>query len=347
MMMIVAVSNLFKVAVVSSAAYLGSQCARNMIQTIDVVQKTNSKTKMSSLPLPSPAALPALQDKVGVDDVDNDKNRSAAEVEIVPTEIDDDVQAVVVNYLSSLTKRQLLELFCRCEPPPLTTTTPGATTTTTQTQMMMDIVGQWDGFLLHNNGLTTISNIITHQFFSIGCGENGPLSSLQRRRGRRQRLQRRWTGKQFSSSLSPSSSEGDGNAPRLGTNRFRRYYNTDDYDSVIETGASQRDIVTTQHQFDYLIEPSRIQRGTKSLITRYHRYQTLSFISPWYTMKDELRVVPNHVLLEILQKARGDVGGAAAASTRSCPVDVLLGMGSMAWSGGALNSAPFCLIKSK
>lgn len=71
-----------------------------------------------------------------------------------------------------------------------------------------------------------------------------------------------------------------------------------------------------QHNFDYAIAPSDLSKDP-SLILRYSKYQFQ--LSLWYSMMDEVRIVP----VESGQ--------------------VLIGMGSMTWSGGMLNASPFCL----
>lgn len=76
---------------------------------------------------------------------------------------------------------------------------------------------------------------------------------------------------------------------------------------------SKRD---TKIRFDVSIQESKLNPGKPSIELKYFNHQ--SPISPWKTMVDELRMVPG-------------------------TNDVLLGMGSMAWSGGSANSAPFCL----
>mmetsp|Transcript_11270 Transcript_11270/g.27127 ORF Transcript_11270/g.27127 Transcript_11270/m.27127 type:complete len:233 (-) Transcript_11270:51-749(-) len=72
----------------------------------------------------------------------------------------------------------------------------------------------------------------------------------------------------------------------------------------------------TKIRFDVSIEESKMNPGNSCIRLKYFNHQ--SPISPWKTMVDELRLVPG-------------------------TNDVLLGMGSMAWSGGSANSAPFCL----
>ena len=77
-----------------------------------------------------------------------------------------------------------------------------------------------------------------------------------------------------------------------------------------------------KHTFDVLHgAPSRLD-SKGSLCLEYHKYQ--GRWSLWRTMRDELRVVPAQQ-----------------------HYDVLIGMGSMAWSGGMLNASPFCLWRHK
>ena len=74
-----------------------------------------------------------------------------------------------------------------------------------------------------------------------------------------------------------------------------------------------------EHSFDYAQGESRIMRGTSSTILNYSQYQ--GPLSLWRTMTDEVRSLPG--------------------------VDVLIGFGAMTWSGGMLNSAPFCLFPAE
>lgn len=76
--------------------------------------------------------------------------------------------------------------------------------------------------------------------------------------------------------------------------------------------------IDRDHPFDVSIEESRLHSGKQAGRLKYAEYQ--SSLSPWKTMVDEVRYL-------------GDTG-------------VMIGFGSMAWSGGMLNAAPFCLWRS-
>jgi hypothetical protein len=73
-------------------------------------------------------------------------------------------------------------------------------------------------------------------------------------------------------------------------------------------------LVDKEHAFDISIQESKIKSGTSSACVKYSNYQFP--LSLWRTMRDEIRCLPG---------------------------DVLIGFGAMAWSGGMLNAAPFCL----
>lgn len=76
-----------------------------------------------------------------------------------------------------------------------------------------------------------------------------------------------------------------------------------------------------QHEFDYTLEKSGIGASkSPSISLSYSKYQFP--LSLWHSMTDVLRCVP---------VGDGD------------DVQVLIGFGSMAWSGGKLNASPFCL----
>lgn len=114
-----------------------------------------------------------------------------------------------------------------------------------------------------------------------------------------------WNGKSFASTN------------HTGMNRFR-----------VENVEPEGFTIRKRHQFDYSIAPSRLaDRGRPSSSVRlvYKRYQA-SPLSLWYTMVDEVRLVP---------------------MPRNSPCEVLIGMGSMAWSGGMLNASPFLLWRKR
>jgi hypothetical protein len=94
-----------------------------------------------------------------------------------------------------------------------------------------------------------------------------------------------------------------------GINRFR----------VTSDETSSRNIAK-RHKFDFSLQPSRMQPGTESIQLIYKEHHRI--ISPWHTMMDEVRVVAGHP-------------------------NVLIGMGCVAWGGGFLNAAPFCLWREK
>jgi len=80
-----------------------------------------------------------------------------------------------------------------------------------------------------------------------------------------------------------------------------------------------------QHDFDYTIQESRIGSSKEPSVSLcYSNYQFP--LSLWHSMTDELRSVPV-----------GDDNG---------KVQVLIGFGSMSWSGGKLNASPFCLWRA-
>jgi hypothetical protein len=126
---------------------------------------------------------------------------------------------------------------------------------------------------------------------------------------------RQWNGKSFASCT--------GNPPS-GVNRFERYTNR-------RTNKRQWTVTLateTDHGFDYEVVSSSSlsaagggSAAAAAVVIRYGRHQP--FFSLWRSMRDELRVLP------------GSDG------------TILIGLGSMAWSGGPLNAAPFCLYRPK
>mmetsp|Transcript_6694 Transcript_6694/g.13625 ORF Transcript_6694/g.13625 Transcript_6694/m.13625 type:complete len:263 (+) Transcript_6694:14-802(+) len=117
----------------------------------------------------------------------------------------------------------------------------------------------------------------------------------------------RWIGKTFNSQSS------------LGTNRFK----------------GKVDV----HPFDFAIEASKLLHddaedaalsGKSCIVLDYSPHQNP--ISLWKTMRDELRFVP------LPSKSAGsDQNGKY----------LMVGMGSLAWSGGLWNGTPFCLYREQ
>ena len=86
-----------------------------------------------------------------------------------------------------------------------------------------------------------------------------------------------------------------------------------------ETGTTDN-----EHLFQYTLCPSRfLNDGSKSILLKYSEYQGL--FSLWKTMEDEVRILK--------------------PPTKGCDV-ILIGLGSMGWSGGFWNGAPFCLVRN-
>jgi len=134
-----------------------------------------------------------------------------------------------------------------------------------------------------------------------------------------------WMGKAYFSSNS---------AVPIGKNRFRLEQNGEQ-----ETTKGILPDVLLDRTFDYYIGQSALC-SSSSLINRYSphcsKWSPMSLI--WRGMVDELRVIPLSV-------------GAACSSDQTQTQKggknkamLLLGMGYFTWSGGAWNSAPFCLV---
>ncbi|KAG7365071.1 hypothetical protein IV203_038274 [Nitzschia inconspicua] len=98
-----------------------------------------------------------------------------------------------------------------------------------------------------------------------------------------------------------------------GTNRFL---------PAVDKVASGTDTsrITERHKFHFSLQPSRLHPDTSSIQLRYSKHHPWN--SPWHTMMDEIREVPGHP-------------------------DVLIGIGCVAWGGGFLNGAPFCLWRKE
>ena len=157
---------------------------------------------------------------------------------------------------------------------------------------------------------TTITNFITNTLFGKGL---------------------KWMGKAY---FSPNSSV------CIGKNRFRLKQNAEkkSISGIIPD-------ILLDRTFDYYTGQSAICSGS-SLINRYSshcsRWSPMSLI--WRGMVDELRVIPLSVDAEECNDVSTDQTQTQNENESKKRAMLLLGMGYFTWSGGALNSAPFCLV---
>jgi len=134
---------------------------------------------------------------------------------------------------------------------------------------------------------------------------------------------REWNGKGFSNNVGSTSS-----TRRLGFNRFHgqqprenNHIPSDEKGKECSAKAGHS-VMEQQHTFEYGIENSRLDSSRKSIILQYSNHQ--GPLSLWKTMSDELRIIR--------------IPGEDSM--------LMIGFGSMAWSGGHWNASPFCLWKS-
>lgn len=113
-------------------------------------------------------------------------------------------------------------------------------------------------------------------------------------------------------------------------NRFQKCSKTKNSSSSNDNHHYER------HLFDYSQSTSRLQPHKQSIILDYQRYQ--HFLSPWKTMKDEIRVLKPTTSnrRRNMKIMRRDIQEEPA---------IMIGFGSMGWSGGKWNCQPFCLIQ--
>jgi hypothetical protein len=234
---------------------------------------------------------------------------------------------------------------------------------------LIDIEGEWNGALLHNNGLvgrqkqelihvkimyalltiviillqTRITRFITNRLFGKG---------------------RRWNGKSFdavvatsdtmitsmtsvdnnvdtSTSLNDTTNVRSSNSETTGSgwNRFEvlTQYRTSHKNDIRRRKKTSKTATTTksttvilktekEHLFGYKLDPSRLYPHESSICLDYTNSQ--SKLSLWKGMKDELRVLPISPNPNSMNK-----------------YDILIGLGSLSWSGGIYNCSPFCLYR--
>lgn len=139
------------------------------------------------------------------------------------------------------------------------------------------------------------SSMILGDWNAVLLENNGPLmtSISQQITNNLFGNRKSWNGKKF-------------NSNGVGINRFQTRNNDDKK-------------VIYNHNFDWKVKESAFFEG-ETLSLDYSNYQ--SILSPWKSMKDEVRVL---------------------GKTKDGKL-IMIGMGSMAWSGGMLNAAPFCLF---
>jgi hypothetical protein len=118
------------------------------------------------------------------------------------------------------------------------------------------------------------------------------------------------------------------NKQLIGVNRFIPNKNKDDNINNDNISSSSNDEMKKVHNFDYSLSSSIF--GRSSIKLDYSRHQ--GQLSLWKTMVDEVRVlkVPN-----------------SSGETNDEKFDlILIGAGSMLWSGGMYNCQPFCLYQA-
>ena len=92
-----------------------------------------------------------------------------------------------------------------------------------------------------------------------------------------------------------------------------------------------------QHVFDYKFDLSRLYPHEPSICLDYTNSQ--STFSLWKGMKDELRVLPTTT--PILSSSSSSSQSISSYNK----YDILIGLGSLNWSGGIYNCSPFCLYR--
>ncbi len=131
-----------------------------------------------------------------------------------------------------------------------------------------------------------------------------------------------WNGKEFGLSPPPDESKSTNSSLKkqyVGVNRFIQ---------------KKKAIIRKTHNFDYSITSSIL--GRSSIQLKYSPYQ--GNLSLWKTMVDELRIIE-------IPKVEKDSDSSNDQGVERSDY-ILLGMGSMGWSGGMYNCQPFCLYKS-
>lgn len=174
---------------------------------------------------------------------------------------------------------------------------------------------------------------------------------------------RRWNGKSFdavtttTSTTSRNFSSNDDNNDAIrsdgltgtGWNQFDvlRQYRTPAIhrrhtSTKSSTSSSTTVILKTEreHVFDYRMEPSRLHPHDLSICLDYQNHQGI--LSLWKGMKDELRVLPTTTSSISPTATTVDEN-----NMNRQKYDILIGLGSLSWSGGIYNGSPFCLYRRR
>jgi hypothetical protein len=139
---------------------------------------------------------------------------------------------------------------------------------------------------------------------------------------------RRWNGKSFAVATSATKN--------LGSNRFEAFsqFRTK-YNQKKDIPASVTVVLKTEteHSFEFDHGDSRLSPHGPCVSIRYSRFQRP--FSLWKSMVDEVRILPTALKVDH-QPSKND---------KSVEYEALIGIGSMAWSGGVLNCSPFYLYR--
>jgi len=344
--------------VLSSAVYVvagalaltvGGQCGRNMIQTARIIaqhQSHSSNSQSAIMVADNLLSLPSLSSLTTTTTTTNNVNEDNNGVN--DTEMMTTTTTAIVDAIKKMNRAQLLQLFLE-----------GSTAPTSETELY----GDWDGCLLDNNSpfMTTVTSFITNILFA-GRMTSSSFSSSSRTV---------WNGKSFLPKT------GTLNNQRRGINRFRQTTTTTtptelvaqqasihDQDDTCtnngsngtgNAGASASFVAYQKHDFDYSLEESSFiqssrqtkdgkidddnvdnsdtnsNNSNKSICLNYSNYRSTP-LSLWYTMKDEVRFVNVPIPIPTIP-------GQQEPQQHS----ILIGLGSMLWSGGKLNCSPFLL----
>jgi hypothetical protein len=320
---------------------LASQCGRNMIQTYRIINSHSNSNNNSNQQLPNIIATANLlslpsndADDVDVDvDVDNnDEDYAGEEVE------------KIIEQIKKLNREQLLQLFINdCVAP-------------NNKSDEAEICGEWNGCLLDNNSkiMTIVSNIMTHNLFSgslvndiipssllsFGSGGGGKNNDNNNNNKKKKKTKLLWNGKSF---LSNS----------RGSNRFSIIEHEKNTAKTTKTTTNEKkkkysSLFFQKHDFDYSLEKSKfVNDETKSISLKYSKYQSSPYTSLWYTMTDELRYITLPTTVYNDNDDDDDDDGEDNGETkRYINKNILIGLGSMSWSGGHLNCSPFVLWRT-
>jgi len=216
--------------------------------------------------------------------------------------------------------------------------------------------------------MTIVSNIMTHTLFSGQLWSSFGINNNKKKKKKENKMKKTktktkilWNGKAFHpgnrgnnrfsiTEHMTTTATDDDDENNLNSNNSNLNSNNSNLNS------NSNSLLFHKHDFDYSLQKSKfVNDETKSICLKYSKYQSSIFTSLWYTMTDELRYITlpitttttttDTVALDNDNDNDNDTER-RRRSRRCINKNILIGLGSMSWSGGILNCSPFVLWRT-